>query len=153
MGASTEKGLSKRVNARVSNLYLFTMRNTFFFFSKITFLTLHFKKKYNGKSLWREISKKKRPIWYTFFKWLGFTFLLKTNYSRCSRKRESLRKKASKFPPSPSSQHHLSARCHSECEKIAWHHIANELLIMNICRGAMKPNTGKSDFANIRFGL
>ena len=42
-----------------------------------------------------------------FFKWLGFTFEPKTNYSRCSRKRESLRKKASKFPPPPS----ISAQC------------------------------------------
>ena len=41
-------------------------------------------------------------------------------------------KKPQSFPLLLASQH--SARCHSECEKIAWHHIANELLIMNICR-------------------
>ena len=45
---------------------------------------------------------------------------------------KALEKKPQSFPLLLASQH--SARCHSECEKIAWHHIANELLIMNICR-------------------
>ena len=86
-----------------------------------------------------------------FFKWLGFTFEPKTNYSRCSRKRESLRKKASKFPPPPS----ISAQC--SMPLWVW-----ENCLAPHCQwttdhehlpSPSKPNTGKSDFANIPLGL
>ena len=104
MGASTEKGLSKRVNARVSNLYLFTMRNTFFFFSKITFPTLHFKKKYNGKSLWKNGAKfqRRKGQYDTLFSsgWASLSYSRQTIQDALGSVKAS-EKKPQSFPPRP----------------------------------------------------